>query len=165
MAAGTMTIASFRLRTASRATARLAVALAKAVGMHDERHTAVRTLDRAAALTTEHGGGQSPPVQQDERLMVRFEALGDGILQCATQNHVGTVLGVFLPHVDDRYRRERPILDSPLHEQPRISRARRIVAAFERRRGRAEHDERAFVPAAHHGHIARVITWRFFLLE
>ena len=39
-----------------------------------------------------------------------------------------------------------------------------VVEALQRRRGRAEHDHRAFHLAAHDGHVARVVARRFLLL-
>src|SRR5687768_1828912 len=95
--------------------------MAKAVRMHDERDAAIRTLDRAAALPAEHRRRQAASIEEDQRLLSGFEPRRNGVLQRPTQNHIGTMLGVFLAHVDDRDRCERAILHAPLHHQTRVS--------------------------------------------
>ena len=45
----------------------------RALAVHDERHAAVGTVHRARALPAEHGGGESPPVQQHQRLFAAFD--------------------------------------------------------------------------------------------
>ena len=145
MAPGAMAIAPFRV--------------------HDERHAAVRALDGATALPAEHRRRQPAAIQQNERLLPCLEPLRDGVFQPPAENHVGAVLGIFLAHVDDGDRRERAILHAPLHDEARVSRACRILAAFERRRRRSEHDERSLVASAHNRHVAPVVARRLLLLE
>ena len=130
-------------------------------GVDDERHAAVRALDRAAALPAEHRRRQTAPVQENQALLSCVEPRRDGVLQPAAQNHIRTVFGVLQPHVDDRHRRERPVLNASLHQDPRVASAGRVLAALERRRGRSQHDERILVLAAHHRHVAPVDSAAF----
>ncbi len=69
-----------------------------------------------------------------------------------------------LAHVHDADVRH-PGVVGPLGQlQERVFAAAAIIITFERRCGGAEHHGGAFHLAAHDGHVARVVTRRFFLL-
>ncbi len=59
--------------------------------------------------------------------------------------------------------RQRALLHAVGQFQQRVFVFLRVVIRLERRRGRAEDDDRAGHFRAHHGHVARMVARRFFL--
>src|SRR5204862_7548395 len=59
-----------------------------AVAMHDERHAAVRAVERPGALATEHRGGEAAAVQEHERLLASRELGANAVSERAAEDHV-----------------------------------------------------------------------------
>ena len=69
-----------------------------------------------------------------------------------------------LPHVHDADVRHFLVVHALRQFEQRVFALFAVVIAFERRRGRAEHDDGVFHLAAHDGHVARVVARRLLLL-
>ena len=69
-----------------------------------------------------------------------------------------------LAHVHDADVRHFLVIHALRQFKQRVFALFAIVITFERRRGRAEHDDGVFHLAAHDGHVARVVARRFLLL-
>src|ERR1039457_479372 len=59
---------------------------------------------------------------------------------------------------------QRAIHDAVAHIDARVLPRSRVLPAFKRRRGRAQHHHRAFQLGPHHGHVAGVVARRLLLL-
>ena len=132
--------------------------------MHDERHAAIRAVQRAGALTTEHGRRESAPVEQHERLLAPIQSRLQRVAQLPAQDHIRPVRGVFLAHVDDGHVRERPVEDPALEHDALVFAGHRVVIALHRRRRGSEDDERACALRADDRDVARVVARDLLLL-
>ena len=156
------------VRTGGRAARRVAaVVAADAAGLavQRQRHAAVRTIYRPAALAAEHGGRVAAAIQQHEGLLAALQAGRQRRLQRRAQHHLGPVLGDLFPHVDDGDGRQRPLEDALAEHDPFVAPFHGVVMALHGRRRRAQHDQRARLLAAHHRDVAAVVTRALLLLE
>ena len=69
-----------------------------------------------------------------------------------------------LAHVHDAHDGHLLVVHALGQFEQRVFALAAVVIAFQRRRGRAEHDHGAFHLAAHDGHVARVVARRLLLL-
>src|SRR5438067_10540230 len=132
--------------------------------VHDERHAAVRTVDRRGALAAEHRGREAAAVQQHERLLAERDPLADRIAQPAAEDHVRAVRRVLLAYVHYGDGGERTIEDAALEDHAVVLAGDRVVVALHRRRRRAEDDERTGAPAADDRDVAPVVARNLLLL-
>ena len=129
-----------------------------------QRHAAVGTVERLAALAAEHARREAAAVEQHHRLLPPSEPLLDRRRERPADDHVGTGIRILLPHVDDRHGRHRAVEDALLERDQLVAAVLRVVEALERRRGGAEHGQRAARPRAHHRHVAAVVARALLLL-
>ena len=73
--------------------------------------------------------------------------------------------GRLVAQVDRAHRRQRPIQHAPRHVDQRVLARLRPMPAFQRRRGRAQHQRHPFGRGPREGHVAGVVARRRLLLE
>ena len=132
-----------------------------------EREAAIRTLNDLAALRALQRRRIAAPVQKQNRLLAAFEPLGDGFLELRRKNRdafLSALLGRGLAHVHDADVRHFLVVHALRQFEQRVFALFAIVITFQRRRGRAEHDDGIFHLAAHDGHVAGVVARRLLLL-
>src|SRR5581483_4935428 len=146
----------------------VAIVTARAAGvalaMDDERDAAVRTVQRAGALTAEDRRREAATVQENQRLFVFREARRQSVAKRAAQNDIRSVGGVLLAHVDDRYGGERAVEDAALHDNPLELPCHRVVIRLHGRRRGSEDDERLRPLSPDDGDVASVVAGALFLL-
>ncbi len=135
-----------------------------AARVNRQRHAAVRAVDGARALPAEDRGRVAAPVQQHEHLLPPLEPRADGLRQRLAEHDIGAAVGELVAHVDQRHVRERPVEHAPLDREQFIAARGGVLVTLERRRGRAQDDERAFTLGPHDGHVAPVIARALLLL-
>ena len=106
----------------------------------------------------------SAAVEQHHDLLFFLQPLADLLGQFARDDLLLAGLLKFLPHVDDLDFGQRTLLDAVGQLDQRVFIFLRVVIGLERRRGRAEHDDRSRHFGPHDRYIAGVIARRFFLL-
>ena len=130
-----------------------------------QRHAAVRALERLPALPAEHAGGEAAPVQQHHRLLAAARAARRSPRAAAPLTITsGPAAAYSLAHVDHRDAGHRPIEHALLERDQRVAAGLRVVEALERRRGRAEHRQRAGGARPHHRDVAAVVARALLLL-
>lgn len=103
--------------------------------------------------------GIATPVQEDERLLLTRQALGDGIDQLGRE----PVLELQPARVDQPHLRQLGGAGAMRQGQQQIAAALRVVPGLERRRGRAQYHRHIAVSRAPHGQIACRIAQPFLL--
>ena len=119
---------------------------------------AMRALHHVAAGRTLDVRRKSAPIQQQNHLPARFQRFGDGRVQLPADRAARHCPPGFVdPQIDRAHRRQRPIQHAARHLDQRILARLRPVPAFQRRRGRAEHQRHRFGLRPGQGHVAGVI--------
>ena len=127
-------------------------------------NAAIDALDAGAATAAQDRPGIAAAVDQNESLRFVGEALLDSSVK-RRRYRAGLVrLLKILAHIDDFDAGERTVLDARGDSNQFVFSAESVVVGFKGRCGRAEEGEGAFALGADDGHIAAVITGRFFLL-
>ncbi len=124
------------------------------------RAFAVRTLRAPAAVAAEQDRRIAAPVLEHQCLLPAPEAVGDR-LQCRLCEAVVEMLVAQVDHLQGR--RLRHAGAAAQMKMP-IAAGCRIGQAFQRRRGRAQHDRNAERLRAQHGQVACVVAETFLLL-
>ena len=117
-----------------------------------------------AAGAADHREGIAAAVEQNDRLLAAFERLARLLDQRAREELFLPGLLKLAAHVDQFDFGQRAVLDAIVHLDARVFALHRVLPAFKRGRGRAEHHDRAGKLGAHHGDVARVVARRLFLL-
>ena len=117
-----------------------------------------------AALFAHQRRRITAPVEKQNRLLAFLQALRDGFLQLRRKDRRAFFFVSGLSHVHHANARHFLVIHALRQFQQREFTLLTVVKTFQRRRGRAEHDDRAFHLPAHHRHIACVVTRRFLLL-
>ena len=93
-----------------------------------------------------------------------FEAAPSASRSARLENHVRPLGGVFVAHVDDGHRGERPVEHAPLEHDALVLPGHRVVITLHRRRRRTEDDQRAGALAANDRDVAPVVARTLVLL-
>ncbi len=104
------------------------------------------------------------PVEQNQRLFLALEPLGDRARQRPAQHHIVSGVRDLVAHVDHGDAGERTIEHALLHRHEGVLAIERVGVRLDGRRRRAEHDQRIRELAAHDRHVAAVIARHFILL-
>ena len=131
--------------------------------MERQRDAAIRAHLDIAALRTLERRGITPPVEENDGLLVAVDARVDRLDQAGREKDGGFAFfcGANIEHMRHRHLAFLDTLEQ--FDQPVLA-LLRVVVRLERRRGRAKHDRHAFKMTAHNGDVARVIMRRFLLL-
>ena len=125
---------------------------------------AVLAFEFLAAGAAEDDGRISTAVEQDHDLLFAVEALFDFGGEFARDDLLVAGFLELLAHVDDFDFGERPLFHAIGQLDERIFVLLRVEVGFERRSGRAQHDDGIRHLGAHYGDVAGVVARRFFLL-
>ncbi len=125
---------------------------------------AVLALQLFAAGAADHGKGVAAAIEQDHRLLAAIERRARLLDQRARKELVLAGLLKLLAHVDQFDCGQRPVHHAIKQLDACIFAARGVLPAFQRRRGRTQHRDRAGQFGAHHGHVAGVVARRLLLL-
>ncbi len=127
---------------------------------HHEGAAARAVADPAARLAADHGR-IAAPVQEQQRLFAPFQAQA----QRRHQRRRQAVLGLVALHVEQGHARQHGVAHGALAQFKLAVAARaRVVPAFERGRGRSQHDGDGQLARAPHGQVARRVAQAFLLL-
>src|SRR5438445_7087334 len=155
------------LRTDARYPAREAAVVARqtlTLLVISERDTAILTQNSGAAAPAEHEPGIATAIDQHNGLPSPREFLRN----CCTQilrNRGGPMsTPEILAQVGDLYCGHGPIFHARSKAKQLVLSLARSLIALQGRGGRAEQSHRPFQFGPHEGHVASVVTWRFFLL-
>ena len=129
-----------------------------------ERDAAIGALGHVAALRTLERTGIAAAVQKKHRLLAAFQSLGDRLLELDGKNRNALFLAGLLPHVHHAHDGHLLFVGADRELQQGVFGALDVVKALHGRRGGAEDHDGILHLAAHHRHIARVVTGGFLLL-
>ena len=131
--------------------------------MEGKRDAAIRAVARFTAVAAKERGGKTAAVQEEDRLLVFFEARRDRGAQFLRKNRGDLLLSPLQPKIDDAHQRHLAVVH-PLGEieQP-VFLLDRIVITLERRRGGAEKNDALLHFRADDRDIPGVIARRFLL--
>ena len=129
-----------------------------------QRDGAVLALQLVSAGAADHGKRIAAPVEQNQRLLAAIERRLRLLHQRARKELLLPGLLELAAHVDEFHLGQRAVHHAVAHLDARVFALRGVLPAFQRRRRRAQHHHRAGQLGAHHGHVARVVARRLFLL-
>ena len=98
--------------------------------MHGQRDAAVRTLEGVAALPAEHRRRVTAAIEQDEHLLAAAQSVVNCAGEIAADDDVGSLVGIFLAHVDDAHGGERTIEDTPLEHDACVLSRQGVLVGF-----------------------------------
>lgn len=129
-----------------------------------ERDGAVIALDDMTAGRTLKGAGEAAAVEEEDDLLIFFEALIDGGAELVGEDGVSAFLfSRFDPHVHDASERKGGAIGPFGEADDLIFTGFRVVKGLHRGCGRAKHNRAALESAAHDREIAGMILGNIFL--